>query len=241
MDAIAMAQAVTQAVERVKHRARRLYYAVVLMGHSCPHCSGQLQMEGESRCRCLSCGDVFDPTVVYQRCPDCGGALRLRTCRYRCAACGTDVPSRFIFDGRVFDAEYFRLAVARSRQKKKEQHERMREAAIDNRSRAFELPEADIESVAGLTDALDSLVEVPAEEIRLARPMARFDLHRYESHIQAHIGPLETSFDEIPALEEDARKDRIWRFVATIFLDHAGLIRIWQEGRNIWVIKVGAD
>ena len=41
-------------------------------------------------------------------------------------------------------------------------------------------------------------------------------------------GPL--SLEDIPPLSEDARNDRIWRFIALIFLAHAGVIDIWQDG-----------
>lgn len=241
MDPIAMAQAVTGAVDRLRAKARQLYYAVILMAHRCPQCGGDLRMTGESRCRCLTCGGIFDPTLEYQRCPDCGGSLRLRVCRYHCTACGADVPSRFVFDGRVFDAEYFRHAMIRCRQRKREQREQLREAVTENRSKAFQLPEADVASVPGLVDALDSLVGGPASTAFPLDLASRFDLHRYERHVQAHTGPFETAFDEIPSLAEDARKDRIWRFVAVVFLAHAGLIRICQEGQEIWVSKVGTD
>lgn len=241
MNPIDMARAVTEAVDQLRSKARQLYYAVVLMAHRCPQCSGQLQMVGESRCRCAACGGVFDPTTAYQQCQDCGGSLRLRVSRYRCTACGADVPSRFIFDGRVFDAEYFRQAMARSRQKKREQRERLSQAAAENRSRAFDLPEADVDSVPGLAGALDCLVGGPGSAVFLAEPTSGFDLHRYERHVQAHIRSIETAFDEIPSLAEDARKDRIWRFVAVVFLAHAGLVSICQEGQDIWVSKVGAD
>ena len=44
-------------------------------------------------------------------------------------------------------------------------------------------------------------------------------------------------FDEIPPLEDDARRDRIWRFVAIVFMAHAGAIEIWQEGEAIMVMQ----
>ncbi|MFC1794741.1 hypothetical protein ACFL3Q_14275, partial [Planctomycetota bacterium] len=33
------------------------------------------------------------------------------------------------------------------------------------------------------------------------------------------------------------KKDLIWRFIAVIFLAHAGIIDVWQQGQNIIVIK----
>ncbi|MBN2561392.1 MAG: hypothetical protein JXQ75_10730, partial [Phycisphaerae bacterium] len=43
--------------------------------------------------------------------------------------------------------------------------------------------------------------------------------------------------DEIPLLDEDRRIDRIWRFIAIIFMAHARILDVWQEGESIMVIK----
>ena len=37
------------------------------------------------------------------------------------------------------------------------------------------------------------------------------------------------------------RKDLIWRFIAVIFLAHAGAVDVWQEGQAIMVIKHEAN
>jgi len=66
-------------------------------------------------------------------------------------------------------------------------------------------------------------------------------LHRYETHVWTHIGPIEVCFDQIPRLEKDVRKDRIWRFVAIIFMAHAGLIEICQQGETLWLSQTGTD
>ena len=41
----------------------------------------------------------------------------------------------------------------------------------------------------------------------------------------------------IPPLAEDLRLDLIWKFIAAIFLDHAGLVYIYQQDETIWVMK----
>ncbi len=66
---------------------------------------------------------------------------------------------------------------------------------------------------------------------------SEFDLRRYEMHVNAHISQSPSSLEDIPPLSEDARNDRIWRFIALIFLAHAGVIDIWQDGPTIMVIK----
>lgn len=240
MDIIRQAFRLIEMVTGFVGRARKLYYAVMLLGHSCPKCGDRLVMIDEGRCQCRSCGHEFDPTVAFQRCSACDGKPVLRVRRYQCQQCGTDISSRFHFDGLVFDGEYFRRKMAESRQRKTRQRERVRKMLAESRSGTLILPAAELSSIPGLTDALNSLV-IGTGEAFPWKPNKGFDLKRYESHIQAHIRDFPVSLDELPPLEENARKDRIWRFIAIIFLAHFGLIDIWQDGQEIMVMKHEAN
>ena len=225
------------AVAALAGRARHFYYAVMLAGHACPACGGNVSMVAEGRSGCRSCGHELDPTLAFQRCSACGGEPELRIRRYRCRRCGADVASRFLFDGLVFDAEYFRQKMAEHRQKKKEQTERVRRMLAESRSPALDMSgAADLTAVPGLLEALNGLTSDLGAGIVIQRGKD-FDLERYESHLQAHICEFPVSLEEIPSLGKDGRKDRIWRFVAAIFLAHASQIDIWQEGETIMVMK----
>ena len=237
---VRMAFALSEALKAFAGRARTLFYAVMLLGYACPQCAGHLSMTGESRCRCNECGHVLDLTSTFQRCPECGGRVVLRVCRYRCRRCGDDVPSRFVFDGRVFDAEYFRTKMAESRYRRTQRRERASRLAIENRSAPLETQEWDLNAAPGLVDALNGLVG--GVEALAWLPQTRgFELSRYQRHLQAHIGPEEQSFDDLPALDEDRRLDRIWRFVTIIFMAHFGLIDIVQHERTILVKRHETD
>lgn len=239
MNIIALGFRLSGAVSALKVKVRKLYYAVMLMGHACPSCGHGvgLVMIAESRCRCQACGHGFDPTVAFQRCERCGGVPELRKCRYRCKECGSDIASRFLFDNFVFNAEYFRQRMAKSRQRRKEQRERVREMLAESRSSTLEMPTADsLEGIPGLVDALNSLTRESQPRF-LAAPQEGFDLKRYQSHIQAYIRDFPVPLREIPPLGEDLRKDMIWRFIAAIFMAHFGQIDIWQNGGIIMVIK----
>ena len=235
-----MAFHLTDVVSAFVQRARRLYYAVMLMGHACPDCDGALVMVGESRCRCRACGRTLDPTVAFQRCSACGGRPVLRIRRYQCSRCREDVPSRFVFQGLVFDAEYFRERMAEFRKRKQAERERLQERVVEDRSNVLDPPVADLESVPGLVDALNNLSLGP--ELCAWVPLQNgFDLGRYQRHLLAHVGLIQVCFEDLPPLEDNYRLDRIWRFVALIFMDHAGLIQIYQEGRTIWVKQHETD
>ena len=236
MDIVRQAFRLMEEVSSFAGRARKLYYAIMLLGHSCPRCGGGLAMVAEGLCRCRSCSHELDPTIAFQRCPACSGGLVVRERRYQCRQCGADAASRFLFDGLVFDAGYFRQKMAESRQRRKKQAERVRKMLAECRSGALALPAAELSSMPGLTDALNGLVTGACEDLPW-KPDKGYDLKRYESHIQAHIQDFPISLGELPPLEANARKDRIWRFVAIIFLAHFGLIDIWQDGQEIMVMK----
>jgi len=239
-DMIQLAFSMTDAVERFRKRARQFFYQVMLSGHACAKCGGQLVMVREGHCRCQACGDELDPTIVFQRCSGCGGMLTLAIRRYCCRQCGADIQSRFLFDGLVFDAEYFRQKMAESRERKWEQRERVRQMLAGSRSGWIDVPPADPRAIPGLVDALNQLSQGSVVNLHPA-VMSGFNLKRYQSHVQAHIGSLPVSLRQIPPLSEDARKDLIWRFIAILFLDHAGLIEIWQDGPDIMVMQRETD
>ena len=150
------------------------------------------------------------------------------------------MPSRFLFDGLAFDAEYFRHKMAESRQRKHELRERVRDMLSASRSGWAEVPPVSADELSGLMDALNQLSQESKVDSHPA-VMPRFDLKRYQSHVQAHIGLIPVSLRQIPPLSEDARKDLIWRFIAILFLDHAGIVEIWQNGREIMVMQREVD
>jgi hypothetical protein len=229
-----------EAAEAFRAKARRFFYRVMLIGHRCPGCNGFLDMVSESKCRCISCRKGFDPTVVFQRCPVCGGVPVVRVRRYQCRDCCADIESRFLFDGVVFDADYFRTKMAESRHRKQEQRDRVRQMLAESRSGNLVLEHADLSGVPGLLEALNALTAGLDDSVAV-ECRGQFDLRLYESHVQAQLRDYPVNLAGMPPLGENLRKDLVWRFIAVIFLAHAGIVDIWQEGRDIMVIKHEAD
>jgi hypothetical protein len=229
-----------EAVQAFMRKARRFFYGVMLIGHRCPMCNGMLTMVSEGKCGCVSCGKELDPTVVFQRCRVCGGIPVLRVRRYQCKDCGSDIESRFLFDGVVFDTDYFRAKMVESRQRKQEQRERVRQMLAESRSGDLPLEEADLSGVPGLLEALNAMTAGLDDGLALEY-RTQFDLNRYESHILAHLQDYPVSLVQISPLRDGTRKDLIWRFIAVIFLAHAGIVDIWQDGHEIMVRKHEAN
>jgi len=231
-----LAFGMAEAVETFMQKARRYFYNVMLLSHRCPTCKGSLIMIREGKCRCISCEKEFDPTVAFQRCSECGGVPLLKVRRYECKSCGSDIQSRFLFDGLVFNPEYFRAKMLESRQRKSEQRERVRKMLAESRSADLPLGAVDLAAVPGLLNALNSLT-AGLDDTYETESRDEFDLKRYETHIKAHIRDFSVSLKDIPPLSENTRKDLIWRFIAVIFLAHAGIVNVQQQQKEILVIK----
>lgn len=240
MDIIALAFDMVAAVAVFVQKAKKFFYHVMLFGYRCPKCNGSLAMVAEGICKCNSCEFEFDPTVEFQRCSDCGGILVLRVRRYYCKDCGSELNSKFLFDGLVFEKEYFKAKMTESRQRKKEQRERVRQMLAESRSSILSMAAVDFNEVPGLVDALNSLTSGLDTDFAI-QPREEFDLRRYERHIQTHVQDFPVSLMGISQLGEDARKDRIWRFIAAVFLAHAGIIDLLQDGQDILVMKHEAN
>jgi len=240
MNIVAMAFDMAKAVGLLVEKAKKFFHSVMLLGHRCPQCHGSLVMVTEGKCRCTACHLEFDPTVQFERCLNCGGLPVLRVRRYQCEKCHSDISSKFLFDGLIFNSEYFREKVAESRHRKKEQQERVRQMLAECRSGDLALECVQLETVPGLVEALNSLTSQIYEGVEVEL-QDEFDLKRYETHVQSHLQPFPVSLERIPPLIEDERKDLIWRFIAVIFLDYDGIVDVWQEGQDVMVIKHEAN
>lgn len=148
--------------------------------------------------------------------------------------------SRFLFDGLVFNAEYFRAKMAESRERRRELRERVRQMLAETRSGTVQPEPVALESVPGLLEALNALTQGLVSPVALPRNEG-FSLSRYQTHIQAHLLPHPIALHEIPPLDDDRRKDLVWRFIAIIFLAHAGLVDVWQDGQKIMVRQRETD
>ena len=235
MNIIALAYEMAQTVEVFIQKARRFFYSVMLMGYACPKCKGSLMMAGEGKCSCKSCHYEFDPTIEFQRCPECNGKPVLLIRKYHCQHCATEIQSRFLFDGSVFNPEYFKEKMAESRKRKEQKREEVRKMLAESRSDALELDSFDLNSVPDLIEALNQLTNVP-ENLDIDIKTG-FDLRRYEKHIKDHLMEYSINLTDIPALSENLRKDLIWRFIAVIFLAHAGVVDVIQDGQQIKVMR----
>jgi hypothetical protein len=226
-------------MERFKARAKAYYYEVLLSRYSCPDCGGNLRICSPCRWAC-DCGRTIDPTVVFQKSPCCHASLVKKTCHYVCACCRKIVPSRFLFDERVFDSAYFRERMARSRDKAKARREEMKRLLAASRSGRFDLDQSiDLDAVPGLVETLNQFVREPAGSTAVIFEIeSGFDLDEYQRHIMSLLSWDPVNFSDLKPMIDDLRRDRVRRFVALVFMEHQKEVELDQDGDEIWIRRV---
>jgi len=139
--------------------------------------------------------------------------------------------SAYTFEAKVFDKVYFTGKMREHRQRRKAQREAVRRLLAVSRSGEY-IPEEPVGlgTIPGLVDALDELVAnaAPDQMISVLASPPEFDLERYRQHIIAFLNGYEVLFEKIPPLLDDARRDRVFRFVAAVFMDHQGEVELVQ-------------
>jgi len=227
-------------VKGYKELARKFYYEVVLSGFSCPVCNGHLHMTGPSRCAC-ECGKVFDPTLAFQKSTCCGTKPIRKTFHYACTQCHKTVSSRFLFDEKVFDKNYFREMMREFRKKEKNRKEAIRRLLAESRSGVLPLTEdPDLEAIPGLIQDLNDFIQSESDEMDsiafITKP--RFSMDDYRDHINSILSWDCMLFSNIDPLTNDFRNDKIWRFITLIFMQNDREVDLTQHGNDLVIQRV---
>ena len=119
----------------------------------------------------------------------------------------------------------------------------MRKQRRDSRSNELELDEyPQLENIPGLEHDLDRLIgdEMGNHEFAYDRSET-FCMTDYRRAISTIVNKHAVLFSQIPVLYPSTPKDRIWRFITLIFMEHDREIHLRQEGDDIWVFKRDFD
>jgi hypothetical protein len=227
-------------ISELKEKTRDFYFHVLLSQHNCPKCGDKLTMTGQSQCSCL-CGNIFDPTLTFQKSSCCGTKLIRKTFHYACSRCKQTNPSRFLFDERLFDREYFSRMMKASRAKARKKKEEMIRFLAEARS--GELPllqEPCLDSIPGLVEDLNHLVG--ADELQTNDTGFEidtgFEMEDYRAHILSTLGYGSRMFSGINCILPDPREDRIYRFVTLIFMQHEQEVELTQHDNDLLIESV---
>jgi len=234
---------VERSVAVFKEHARQFFCSVMLYGCACPACNGRLAASRIGFARCRECGCEVDLTVAFQKSQCCQAHLVLRKAHYACKACGRHVLSKFLFDERVFDVEYFRERMRACRQRERERRDKVRQLLMGSRSQHLSvagLPGLD--EIPGLVEALDAFVG-SAESMSVSEFLEDdgFDIGAYRQAILTILEESAARFSSLPCLSADVRVDRARRFVTLIFMEHEREVHLTQYGNDLMVSKNEAD
>jgi len=233
---------VLKRVDGFKKLAREFYFEVILSVHQCPQCGGRVQMSGKSECTC-GCGNVFDPTLAFQKSPCCGNNLVRKTLHYVCCGCKKTVTSMFLFDEKLFDKQYFKEMMRVSRARIQKRREEIRRFLAESRSGTLQLmEEPQLESIPGLLHDLDDFVQPDALGISdfTFDTASDFKLNDYREHILDVLGSDSLLFSDITPLIDNIRTDKIRRFMTLIFMQNDREVELTQYGCDI-VVERTAD
>jgi hypothetical protein len=220
-----------------KERVRGFYFQVLLSQHACPTCGDALRMSGTSECSCHS-GHIFDPTVAFQPSPCCQARLIRKTFHYACSRCHETVPSRFLFDERVFDAEYFREMMREHRDHVKSRREEIGRLLAESRSGTLLLMEEPrLDTLPNFLQDLDAFIlDNPIQLCGDAFELkSDFNLAVYRAHILSLLDNHTLRFSDISPLTGDDRRDRVRRFITLVFMDNDREINLQQHGDDLLI------
>jgi len=236
---ISAVESLTSTVAVFKAKVRTFYYEVLLSTNVCPSCGGQLVMAEAGKCYC-SCGNALDPAIEFQRSSCCGARLSKRKLHYECSSCGQMVPSKYLFDERIFDNAYYREMMRESRTRRSQRDEAIRKLLEDSHSgRLFLLDLPSAEALPDFIDDLDDFVgSGEARQPDMTAPVADFTMDNYRKVILAGLDGTSRWFRAFPALCPDEKLDRIHRFITLVYMEHDREVILTQEEKDILVERI---
>lgn len=230
-------ETVLERIALYRSEARTFYHEVVLGQFACPDCDGSLVVTAPSRAQCMECGHALDPTLEFQRSPCCGVPLQWARQHYVCSSCRTVVPSRFLFDEKLFDSTYFRERMAESRERHRKELEELERQMAREQSGILQMTEMPGDEVmAELFTELDSFVGMPEASFAVFREVDAYSFDAYRDSLRRALARCMRRFDALPVLDTNLRTDRARRFMTLVYMEHDREVELHQRADDILVI-----
>ncbi|MCX7013702.1 MAG: hypothetical protein NTW86_14305 [Candidatus Sumerlaeota bacterium] len=154
------------------------------------------------------------------------------------------MPSRFLFDERLFDQQYYCEKMRESRERKARKIEQLKAMLAASRSGVLWITEMPpLEAIPGLELELDGFIG-SISLLPLAEFLGQdgFNLEHYRRSILGSVPPgCIIRFSAIPPVFEDSRLDRVRKFIALLFMEQSREALLTQEGEEIKVEIYEAD
>jgi hypothetical protein len=164
--------------------------------------------------------------------------LTRKTFHYACSGCHKIVPSRFIFDERLFDAEYFREMMQDSRRRAMVKKEEVRKLLAESRSGELTLKDdPDFDAIPELFKDLDMFIQNNAYQLSDGAfdLKSGFDMTPYRNQTLSLLSQSPIRFSSITPIPGDDRLDKVRRFITLIFMDNDREVNIQQHGNDLLI------
>ena len=128
-----------------------------------------------------------------------------------------------------------------SRERKKKKREEIKRLLTQSKSETLSLTEKpDLDSIPGLIEDLNEFIKNASDKSNqysfdVDQP---FDMDKYREHILSMLSWDSMFFSDIDPIIKDDRKDRAWRFITLIFMEHEHKIEIKQQGNDLSVQRL---
>ncbi len=112
----------------------------------------------------------------------------------------------------------------------------------ESRSNALTfLEEPILDSIPGLTEALDAFVGSEMVGAEGFSYKTAFSMTQYREHILSVIGPGCRLFSNISPMTDDSRKDKAWRFITLLFMEQDREVTLTQYGPDLLVERLNHE
>jgi hypothetical protein len=126
-----------------------------------------------------------------------------------------------------------------SRARAKTKREEVRRLLAGSRSGPLLFTEEPLlESIHGLTEALNDFIGAKIIGGYEFAPKSGFRMNDYRNHILSILGLGSRLFSDIAPIIDDSRRDKVWRFITLIFMTQDREVALTQYGADILVERV---
>ena len=100
------------------------------------------------------------------------------------------------------------------------------------------MEEPDLESIPGLLEDLDGFIETETPEIFQPDDGNILNIADYRDHILSLLGWNPVCFHQILPIDDDSRRDQVWRFITLIYMQNDREVEIDQLENDLQIQRL---
>jgi hypothetical protein len=100
------------------------------------------------------------------------------------------------------------------------------------------MQEPDLKSIPGLLEDLNDFIETETPEIFQVDDGIIFNIDNYRNHILSLLGWSPVHFHKILPIDDDRRRDQVWRFITLIYMQNDREVEINQIENDLRIQRL---